>query len=77
MLDRLKRLLGWLCSLFAPATERSALTVPSRPARGLPALPWIMPLCRSWPAPRHGKTGAAALKRAARKRRHCRRARRA
>lgn len=77
MLDRLKLLLGWLRSLFVPPVKRPALTALSRPTRGLPTLPWIMPLCRSWPAPRHGKTGVAALKRAARKRRHCRRARRA
>ncbi len=69
MLDHLKRLLGWLCCLFVPAAERPALTKRSSPARPV-ALSWIAPRCRSWPVPRHGKTGAAAIKRATRKRRN-------
>lgn len=64
MRERLKRLLSWLCCLFVPAAEQ-----PSSPARPA-SLPWIVPLCRSWPVPHHGKTGAAAIKRAARKRRN-------
>lgn len=75
MLDRLKRLLSWLCCLFVPAAEQPALTKRSSPARPV-SLPWIVPLCRSWPVPRHGKTGAAAIKRAARNRRNRQRSRR-
>ncbi|WP_231879817.1 hypothetical protein [Crenobacter luteus] len=74
MLERLKRLLGWLRCLFVPAAGQPALTRRPGPARPA-SLPWIVPLCRSWPVPRHGKTGVAAIKRAARKRRNRQRSR--
>lgn len=73
MLERLQRLLGWLCRLLRPATAAPGLT--RRPPSIV--LPEVAPPCRSWPLPRHGATGAAAIRRAARQRRQRRRARRA
>lgn len=70
MHERLKRLFGWLRCLFVSTPKQPALTFwPCLPR--LAASPW----CRSWPVPRHGKTGAAAIKRAARQHRNRRRTR--
>lgn len=65
MLKLIQRLVSWARRLLAPAPA----ALPSRD------IFLAVPACLSWPLPRLGKTGVAAIRRAAIKARNRRRAR--
>lgn len=65
MLKLIQRMVSWGRRLLVPAPA----ALPSL------AIPLVIPACLSWPLPRLGKTGVAAIRRAAIKARNRRRVR--